>query len=86
MLESGLFALAAVKTRLHGTSDYSVGEQQANGAFCHALVYLMQGRTHEQKKALSNALFTALDTLVPEGASLTIDIRELDAGMYRKRS
>lgn len=86
MVKAGLFSAAAVKTRLHATDDYNVGEQQANGAFCHALVYLMQGRTLAQKKALSDMLFEVLDGVVPQGASLTIDIRELDEAIYRKRA
>ncbi len=85
MLSSGLFTPAAVKTRLHPVANWQVGEEGDARGFLHCLVYLMEGRDTLQKQALSNALFALLDPLVPATASLTVDIRELDKAIYRKR-
>lgn len=85
MLKSGLFQPHAIKTRLHTAPHYVVGNKAGEGAFCHVLIYLMEGRSTEQKQALSEAMFNMLDAYIPAGASVTIDVRELDASMYRKR-
>lgn len=84
MLESGLFTPKAVKSRSHIATDFCVGEA-GEGAFFHALVYLMEGRSLEQKQVLAKAMMQAFAPLVPDGASLTIDVRELDPAIYQKR-
>ncbi len=86
MLASGLFQPGAVKTRSHEAAIFAVGERRDETGFLHALVYLMEGRTPEQKQALSEALFNVFDPIVPAGYSLTVDIRDLDKSCYRKRA
>lgn len=86
MLESGLFTPSAVKTRSHVAADHAVGERGGDGAFFHALVYLLEGRSTEQKQSLAVSLLQAFTALVPAGASLTVDVRELDKTVYQKRA
>lgn len=85
MLESGLFQPASVKTRSHEATFFAVGEHGDENGFLHVLVYLMEGRSPEQKQTLSEALFAVFDPIVPHRASLTVDIRDLDKACYRKR-
>ena len=85
MEASGLFAPSAIKTRRHVTHDYLVGQHNQNGSFIHITVYMMEGRTSEQKNTLSGRLFTEIAQRLPEVTSVTVDIRDMDASCYRKK-
>lgn len=84
METSALFDPMAIKTRRHITHDYIVGDNSTNG-FVHVTVYLLQGRSEEVRKRLSDRIFQALDERMPHLSSLTVDIRELNAATYRKK-
>lgn len=84
MTDSGLFKAHDIKTRAHPVHDFLVGEKGASGSFLHATVYLLEGRTTEQKQALSQTIFDKLSLAVKQADSVTVDIRELVKETYRK--
>lgn len=81
---SGLFKPTDVKSRAYEADEFLVGEQGAEGRFAHLRVYMMQGRTPEQKRSLSEPLFDAMRNALPKGTSVTVDIRDLDKECYKK--
>ncbi len=80
---TGVMAAADLKLRALVYDDYLVGG--VRDGFCHVSVYLLEGRTPEQKEALSVALRSTLVMLLPETRSLSVDIRDMDAAAYKKR-
>lgn len=84
MLGCGIFNPADVKSRAYEAEQFLVGEQGQGGSFAHVRVYLMEGRTAEQKNALSQPIFDLLRTALPEETSVTVDIRDLDKSCYKK--
>lgn len=53
--------------------------------FMHVSVYLLEGRTAEQKEHLSILLRQNLGDACPQIGSLSIDIRDMDPIAYKKR-
>lgn len=83
--ESGLFTPDAIKTRLHSPVESYVGQEGHAGRFIHITVYLMQGRTVEQRKALATQLAQTFGKSFPSTHSLTVDVRELEKAVYTKK-
>ena len=86
MLASGLFDSKAIKSRTHISDDFHVGEQGREGSYIHLLIYLMEGRTTEQKQMLAKALFDVVLPHVPSSTSVTVDVRDLTQATYQKRA
>ncbi len=85
MIASGLFNANDVKTRIQSASDFRVGVKGAFGNFVHVSVYLLEGRTQEQKQALTHAIFDALSTQYHQPIEqLSVDIRDMMRDTYRK--
>lgn len=84
MIESGLFSVPDIKSRAYATDDYLVGEKGSDGSFVHVTVYLLEGRSTQQKQDLSEALRAALKVPLEKIDQLSIDIRELAKDTYRK--
>jgi 5-carboxymethyl-2-hydroxymuconate isomerase len=84
LMECGLFEPQDIKTRSYSTSDFMVGEKGQDGSFIHATIYLLEGRTLEQKQDLSQRILDALQC-VENVDSVTVDVRELVKDVYRKR-
>jgi 5-carboxymethyl-2-hydroxymuconate isomerase len=85
MIASGLFNANDVKTRLHPVSDYRVGVKGAQGNFVHILIYLLEGRTLEQKQALTQNVFDALQSQYHQPIEqLSVDIQDMARATYRK--
>ena len=80
---TGVMQAADIKIRAIGIADYLVAGKR--DGFCHVTVSMLQGRTAEQKVALSEALRATLAGLLPETKSLSVDIRDMDAVAYKKR-
>jgi 5-carboxymethyl-2-hydroxymuconate isomerase len=80
---TGVVQAADLKIRAIAYSDYLVGGQR--DGFCHVSLYLLEGRTPEQKVLLSEALRAAMVALLPQTKSLSVDIRDMDAVAYKKR-
>jgi 5-carboxymethyl-2-hydroxymuconate isomerase len=85
MMESGLFNANDVKTRLHPVSDFRVGLKGINGFFVHVLIYLLEGRTEEQKQMLTHNVFEAIKAQYHQPIEqLSVDIRDMARSTYRK--
>jgi 5-carboxymethyl-2-hydroxymuconate isomerase len=80
---TGVMQAADIKVRARGFDDYLVAGTR--DSFVHLAVYLLAGRTPEQKTALSVALRQTLVEHCPEVTSLSVDIRDMDPEAYKKR-
>jgi 5-carboxymethyl-2-hydroxymuconate isomerase len=80
---TGVVQAADLKIRATAYAEYLVAGRR--DGFCHVSLYLLEGRTPEQKVQLSEALRAAMVALLPQTKSLSVDIRDMDAGAYKKR-
>jgi 5-carboxymethyl-2-hydroxymuconate isomerase len=80
---TGVMNAADIKVRARGFDDYLVAGRR--DSFVHLAVYLLAGRTPEQKVALSVALRQTLVEHCPDIVSLSVDIRDMDPVAYKKR-
>lgn len=86
MLNSGLFGAADVKTRAYVTEDYILGEHPiSHSNFIHIIIYLLSGRTTEQKYALTHSMAETLRSKLPNVPSITVDIRDMVRDTYAKK-
>lgn len=72
-----------IKIRAIPYNDYLVAG--IRDGFCHVSVFLLAGRTPEQKLKLSESLRTSLSKMLPQTKSLSVDIRDMDSSAYKKR-
>lgn len=84
MVESGLFGVPDIKTRAYPAEDFAVGEKCDAGSFVHVTVMLLEGRTSEQKQALTTAIRDTLAPLLEGVDQLSVDIRDMVKEAYRK--
>ncbi len=80
---TGVMQAADIKVRAMPYRDYLVAGQR--DGFCHVTVSMLEGRTPEQKLAVSEALRAAMARLLPHTRSLSVDIRDMNAFAYKKR-
>ena len=80
---TGVIQAADIKVRAIAYADYLVARQR--DGFCHVTVSMLEGRTPEQKEAVSVALRAAMAELLPATKSLSVDVRDMDAVAYKKR-
>ena len=80
---TGVVQAPDIKIRAISYDDYLVAGVRED--FCHVSVFLLQGRTPEQKLKLSESLRTGLSRMLPRTKSLSVDIRDMDASAYKKR-
>ncbi|WGL17851.1 5-carboxymethyl-2-hydroxymuconate Delta-isomerase [Microbulbifer bruguierae] len=87
MSESGLFNPSAIKTRALPYQDFVLGKNHegASDLFIHAEVRILEGRTTEQKEALSAAIFNCLCEAAPEVPEISVEVREMEKASYSKR-
>lgn len=86
MLDSGLFSRDSVKSRAHIAADFLIGEnsEDTHSSFIHARVYLLAGRSIEQRQALSQAIFESLRHNIPNATHVSVDVREMTREIYQK--
>lgn len=86
LMASGVFNPGDLKSRSIMLSDYLVGEEPAKEkGFVHAVIYLLEGRTVEQKSALTNAVMKVLEeSFSGQSVQLSVDIRDMLRETYRK--
>lgn len=84
MIQSDLFKASAIKTRALKLEDFFVGEKGSAGSFVHVTIYLLQGRSVEQKQILSDSILAVLQTHLIEVDQLSVNIQELSRDTYRK--
>ena len=80
---TGVVQAADLQIRATAFEHYLVAGRR--DGFCHVSLYLLEGRTPEQKVLLSEALRAAMVRLLPATKSLSVDIRDMDAVAYKKR-
>ena len=80
---TGVMNAADIKVRARGFDDYLVAGLR--DSFVHLAVYLLAGRTPEQKEALSIALRQTLVEHCTDITSISVDIRDMDPVAYKKR-
>lgn len=82
-LSSGLFPEHDIKTRAIAYRHHRTG--QTRDSFVHVAVHLLDGRSDEQKCALSEAILAAIEPLLPGVASVGVEIIDIHRPSYRKR-
>ena len=80
---SGLFPEYDIKTRAVAYDHYRTG--QTNDSFVHVNLHLLSGRNDEQKADLSDKVLTAIEPLLPQVASVGVEIIDIHRDSYRKR-
>jgi 5-carboxymethyl-2-hydroxymuconate isomerase len=81
--QTGVMKPEDIKVRARGYDDFLVAGRQ--DSFVHLSVYLLAGRTPEQKVKLSEQLRATMAVLCPDVVSLSVDIRDMDPVAYKKR-
>lgn len=77
---TGLFVEGDIKVRVNPFGSYLVGNKQE--PFIHVFTHIMQGRTTEQKAALSKAVVTMLNDKFPEVANIAMNINDFEKATY----
>jgi 5-carboxymethyl-2-hydroxymuconate isomerase len=80
---TGLFALSGVggiKVRLRPYTHFINVDTQEH--FVHVFANIMEGRTTEQKKALSEKVIRTLKELLPAVEIISINIRDFEKATY----
>lgn len=80
---TGVMKAEDIKVRATSYRDFRIAGTQ--DSFIHLSVYLLAGRTPEQKETLSISLRRMMTELCPEVISLSVDIRDMDPAAYKKR-
>jgi 5-carboxymethyl-2-hydroxymuconate isomerase len=81
---SGLFANGDIKVRIRSYEQFTVGTTPKD--FLHVFGYIMQGRTVEQRKALSTSIVNCLKQLLPDVPVISMNVMEFDKATYTNRS
>ncbi|NMM42719.1 5-carboxymethyl-2-hydroxymuconate Delta-isomerase [Pseudoalteromonas arctica] len=77
---TGLFVEGDIKVRVNPFNNYLVGNEKHE--FIHVFTHIMQGRTTEQKAALSKAVVTMLNDKFPEVANIAMNINDFEKATY----
>ena len=83
-ISSGLFEEADIKVRTRPFGTYSVGGRQED--FIHTFAWIMQGRTVEQRAALSKAIVSELAGMFPMLPRIAANIAEFEQTTYFNRA
>lgn len=81
---SGLFANGDIKVRIQTHDHYTVGNTQED--FLHVFGYIMQGRTVEQREALSTSIVKRLKELLPDVPVISMNVMEFEKATYTNRT
>lgn len=79
---TGVVKADDLKIRAQAFDDYLVAGEARS--FFHVTLYMLAGRTSEQKESLSVAIRKALVELLEDTYSLSVDIRDMDPEAYKK--
>lgn len=82
-MSSGLFEEYDIKTRAIAYRQHRTGQTQ--DSFVHVTVRLLYGRDEQQKSLLSENLLAAIEPLLPNVASVGVEICDMHRESYRKR-
>ena len=78
---SGLFDPGDIKVRLRPNSSYFVGGSLET-RFIHVFADIMEGRSTEQKAALSKAVVEQLKALFPDVPFIAMNVRDFEKATY----
>ena len=81
---TGLFAKNDIKVRIRTFNYFKLGEDKKD--FIHIFGNIMEGRTTEQKAALSKKIIERLNEMFPDVSILSINIREFEKATYSNKS
>ena len=81
---SGLFAKGDIKVRIRSYDLYTVGGTEND--FLHVFGYIMEGRTIDQRKALSMAIVERLKQLLPDVPVISMNVMEFEKATYTNRT
>ena len=79
---TGVMKAEDIKVRAMNYRDFVVAGKP--DSFIHLSVYLLAGRTAEQKERLSIGLRRTMTELCPDVISLSVDIRDMGPVAYKK--
>ncbi|WP_299627976.1 5-carboxymethyl-2-hydroxymuconate Delta-isomerase [uncultured Tenacibaculum sp.] len=77
---SGLFAKGDIKVRINSFQYYTVGNTSDD--FIHVFGNIMEGRTSDQKKKLSESIVSTLKSMFPDVPIISINIRDFEKATY----
>ncbi|WP_075341274.1 5-carboxymethyl-2-hydroxymuconate Delta-isomerase [Tenacibaculum agarivorans] len=77
---SGLFAKGDIKVRINPFQYYTVGNTSDD--FIHVFANIMEGRTVDQKKKLSDSVVSTLKVMFPDVPIISINIRDFEKATY----
>lgn len=77
---SGLFARNDIKIRINPYTFYQLAEGKEN--FLHVFGHIMEGRSTEQKAALSKRIIERLNLLLPNLSILSMNISDFELATY----
>jgi 5-carboxymethyl-2-hydroxymuconate isomerase len=80
---TGVVKAKDLKIRAQRFDDFLVAGDARS--FFHVSLYLLAGRTGQQKQTLSVELRRALSELLMSTYSISVDIRDMDPDAYKKR-
>jgi 5-carboxymethyl-2-hydroxymuconate isomerase len=81
---SGLFPQGDIKVRTRTYEHFTVGGTPND--FLHMFGYIMQGRTIEQRKALSMSIVKRLKEMLPDVPVISMNVMEFENATYTNRS
>ena len=81
---SGLFEAKDIKVRLRSFEEYTIGTDDCD--FIHVFANIMEGRTTEQKKALSESIVGQLKALFPAVPVISMNVRDFEKDTYCNRN
>ncbi|MCJ8319284.1 MAG: 5-carboxymethyl-2-hydroxymuconate Delta-isomerase [Colwellia sp.] len=81
-LNSGLFSGDDIKTRIIPFDHFTSGTIKQN--FIHVTLKILNGRSIEQQKGLSQAVLDELNRLPLTDISLTVEVVEIQKACYSK--
>ena len=80
---SGVMKPEDIKVRALAYEHYQMAGPKDN--FVHTTIYLLEGRSDEQKEGLSIALRSSQADLMPDVISISIEIQDVNDISYKKR-
>ena len=82
--ETGLFKKGDIKVRINPFKDSNVGGV-VNKDFIHVFANIMEGRTEDQKRSLSERIVRKLTTMFPEVPVISMNVRDFEKATYCNR-
>ncbi len=88
LVGTGHFKEADMKSRAYEVAQFAVGTATANRGFFHATLAILNGRDTATRHAISHALATQIDSLLPIRSGLhiqvTVELVEMQSETYTK--